>query len=47
MSGAYQLPFGKGKRYLQESVGNWLMGGWTVSGIFNRQLIICFYSNIR
>jgi hypothetical protein len=36
LSGAYQLPFGKGKPYLQKSVGAYIMGGWTVSGLFNR-----------
>jgi len=36
LSGAYQLPFGKGKPYLQESVGAYILGGWTVSGMFNR-----------
>jgi hypothetical protein len=36
LSGSYQLPFGKGKPYLQKSVGSYIMGGWTASGIFNR-----------
>jgi hypothetical protein len=36
LSGAYQLPFGKGKPYLQKSVGAYILGGWTASGIFNR-----------
>jgi len=36
LSGSYQLPFGKGKPYLQNRVGTWILGGWTASGIFNR-----------
>jgi hypothetical protein len=35
LSGSYQLPFGKGKPYLKQSVGSWILGGWTVNGIFN------------
>jgi hypothetical protein len=35
LSGSYQLPFGKGKPYLQKSAGSWILGGWTVNGIFN------------
>jgi len=36
-SGSYQLPFGKGKPYLSNSkAGDWIAGGWTVTGIFNR-----------
>ena len=29
----YELPFGKGKPWLQQGIGNWLLGGWQVSGI--------------
>jgi hypothetical protein len=29
------LPFGKSKPYLQKGLGSWIMGGWSVSGIFN------------
>lgn len=29
----YQLPFGKGKRWLQSGVAGWIMGGWQVNGI--------------
>jgi hypothetical protein len=29
----YELPFGKGKPWLQEGIGNWILGGWQVSGI--------------
>jgi hypothetical protein len=36
LSGAYQLPFGKGKPYLKNSVGSYILGGWTASGMFNR-----------
>jgi hypothetical protein len=35
LSGLYQLPFGKGKPYLQKSLGSWILGGWSMSGIFN------------
>ncbi len=31
----YELPLGKGKRYLQSGVGNWVLGGWQVQGILN------------
>jgi hypothetical protein len=30
----YELPFGKGKPYLQEGVGAWLLGGWQLSGVW-------------
>ena len=29
----YELPFGKGKPWLQQGIGNWILGGWQVSGI--------------
>jgi hypothetical protein len=29
-----ELPFGAGKAYLREGIGNAVLGGWTVSGIF-------------
>jgi hypothetical protein len=30
---AYELPFGKGKAFLQQGVANWILGGWQLSGI--------------
>jgi hypothetical protein len=37
-SGVYELPFGKGKRYLNGSrVANQIAGGWQISGIFSAQ----------
>ena len=30
ISGGYELPFGKGKTYLQKGVGNALLGGWSL-----------------
>ncbi|MDA1236384.1 MAG: TonB-dependent receptor, partial [Acidobacteria bacterium] len=30
----YEVPFGKGKRYLQGGPGAWILGGWQVQGIF-------------
>jgi hypothetical protein len=29
----YELPFGKGKKYLQSGAGDWLLGGWQINGI--------------
>ncbi len=29
----YDLPFGHGKRWLQSGPGNWVLGGWQVSGV--------------
>jgi Carboxypeptidase regulatory-like domain len=29
----YQLPFGKGRRFLQSGAGSWLAGGWQVNGV--------------
>jgi hypothetical protein len=31
----YELPFGKGKRWLQSGVGRWVLGGWQVSGVLS------------
>ncbi|MEZ5395898.1 MAG: hypothetical protein R2724_24225 [Bryobacterales bacterium] len=31
----YELPFGKGKPYLNTGVGRWVLGGWQVGGILN------------
>jgi outer membrane receptor protein involved in Fe transport len=33
----YELPFGRGKRYLSEGVGAWLLGGWRAGGIFTHR----------
>ncbi|MGH9949351.1 MAG: TonB-dependent receptor, partial [Pyrinomonadaceae bacterium] len=35
LSALYELPFGKGKRWEMGSVGNALLGGWEVGGIYN------------
>jgi hypothetical protein len=32
-SAGYELPFGKGKRYLNSGIGNWIAGGWQVQPI--------------
>lgn len=35
-NGIYELPFGKGKRFFnQSSLANYLIGGWQVNGIFS------------
>jgi hypothetical protein len=34
--GLLQLPFGKGQRWAQSGVGNWLLGGWQISPIISR-----------
>ena len=31
----YELPFGKGKRFLQEGVGRWVLGGWQLNGVLS------------
>lgn len=31
----WSLPFGKGKRWAQSGVGNWLAGGWQIQGLFS------------
>lgn len=34
-TGIYELPFGKGKKYLNSGVGNWLLGGWQMNGLMS------------
>ena len=36
MYGNYDLPFGKGQKYLQSGIGSWLAGGWHTNGILSR-----------
>jgi hypothetical protein len=36
LSGSYALPFGKGKKYGQQSAAAAILGGWSANGIFNR-----------
>jgi hypothetical protein len=31
----YELPFGKGKRFLQSGVAGWVAGGWQVTGVLS------------
>lgn len=33
----YQLPFGKGRRWLQSGAGAWALGGWQINGILTLQ----------
>ncbi|MEZ5391695.1 MAG: TonB-dependent receptor [Bryobacterales bacterium] len=35
LSAVYELPFGKGKSFLQSGPGNWILGGWQVGGILS------------
>ncbi len=35
LSGSYELPFGRGKRFAQQGLGAAILGGWGVNGIFN------------
>jgi hypothetical protein len=37
-TGVYELPFGKGKRFLQNKWIAAIVGGWTIAGSFQRQL---------
>ena len=34
--GSYELPFGKGKKFLTDGVGSVLAGGWQINGILSR-----------
>jgi hypothetical protein len=34
--GVFHLPFGKGQKWLQSGVGNWLLGGWQISPIVSK-----------
>ncbi len=34
LSASYELPFGEGRRYLNEGIGNVLLGGWQLNGNF-------------
>lgn len=29
----YELPFGQGRRWMQQGVGNWVLGGWRISAV--------------
>jgi Carboxypeptidase regulatory-like domain len=31
----YELPFGKGKPFLQQGIGSWLLGGWQLTGVLS------------
>jgi hypothetical protein len=33
----YELPFGKGRTYLKDGAGAWLLGNWNVSWVYQRQ----------
>ncbi len=33
----YELPFGKGKNWVNSGIGAWLAGGWQINGIFTAQ----------
>jgi hypothetical protein len=35
ISGSYDLPFGKGKKFAQQTVAAAVLGGWTLNGMFN------------
>ena len=34
LSASYELPFGEGRRFLNEGIGNVLLGGWQLNGNF-------------
>ncbi len=49
LSGSYQLPFGRGKRFDTHSpIGNRIVGGWVLNSIYTNQLgaPLTFASNI-
>jgi hypothetical protein len=31
----YELPFGKGRKFVQSGLANWIIGGWRVGGVHN------------
>jgi len=33
----YELPFGKGRTYLKDGLGAWMLGNWNVSWVYQRQ----------
>jgi hypothetical protein len=33
LSYVYEIPFGKGKRWLTDGVGNWVLGGWRLGAV--------------
>jgi hypothetical protein len=35
LSPIVELPFGEGKRWLNSGIGNWILGGWTLSSIIS------------
>ena len=34
--GVLELPFGKGQRWLQTGVGNWILGGWQINPLISK-----------
>ena len=36
LASVYELPFGKGKKFAQSGPVSWIIGGWTLNGIFTR-----------
>ena len=36
IGGVYELPFGPGKRFAKSGPVSWIVGGWTVNGLFTR-----------
>jgi hypothetical protein len=37
ISGVYELPFGRGRRWLSKGVADYFVGGWSVQGIYQGQ----------
>lgn len=35
INGIWELPFGRGRAYLNEGIGSAILGGWELSGVFN------------
>jgi len=40
--GVLQLPFGRGQRWLQTGVGNWILGGWQINPVISKMSGIPF-----
>ncbi len=43
VSPTYQLPFGRDKQFLNHGVGAWVLGGWSLNGVFYHLSGLPFY----
>lgn len=45
-SAVFEVPFGRGRKHLQEGAASWILGGWTLSGIHSLQTGFPFTVNL-